>query len=191
MERNLGLSSPVYEIPLDDNGLIVVGRIAMMWGHIIHHLDGIMLGLLQHTPEQMREYATRSLKRKLQDLWRELSKPEHAGNRRVLITAHRVIEELASDRNVVFHGLWGYILDEKAHQWICGSKSYTREEPFFSSDLKALHERIIVAAEAVDAAFSASHAEIPPLQMVRNRRQMWADHLPTGRDPPPPRTRIR
>jgi hypothetical protein len=51
MARNLGLTSPVFEIPFDDNTLLVAGRLAIMWGQIVFHLDVILARLIKFTSE--------------------------------------------------------------------------------------------------------------------------------------------
>jgi hypothetical protein len=102
MRRSLGLSSPVYDIPMEDTDLIILGRIALIWGQILFHLDMILLSLMaKMSVEMLKEYPTRSLDRKLKDLSRELSNPKNATIRALLLPVHAAIDGLASDRNVI------------------------------------------------------------------------------------------
>lgn len=180
------LSAPVYAIPMDAQSLVLMGRIAVGWGQLIFTLDQIMFCITPTSPERLREYPTYSLKRKLGDLSRELSKPEHAEVRPALIAAHSAIDRLASDRNVIFHGLWGYELDREHKKWQPISRSYTREEPFRLEDLEEFHERLISAVEAAaDAFWIVGVGDGPPPQ-ERNRLQLWSDGPPAADDPPPP-----
>lgn len=193
MQRNLGLSSPVHEIPMDDTTLIIIGRIAIIWGQINFHLDHVLMELMgTRTVENLRDYPLRSLKRKLTDLWRELSRPENIENRPLLTRIHAAIDGLASDRNVIFHGLWGYEWDPTAVCWKIMSKSYTRDDPFYVDDLREFHERLVTASEAVSDAWwilLVGKGE-PPRE--RNRRQIWGDGRPPQLGGPlPPRRSIR
>lgn len=127
MSQNQILSSPVYNIPMSESTLALLGRIAVIWGHVLFHLDGIMLDLMKNrTRKKMKEYPTLSLKRKLSDLSREWSKPINRKIRPKLRTMHDEIKSLASDRNFIFHGIWGHWLDEEGRKWLSVSKSYTR-----------------------------------------------------------------
>lgn len=192
MRRNLGLSSPVFEIPMEDNDLIIIGRIAVVWGQIIFELDGILLHLMDNlSVDTLREYPTRSLNRKLADLWRELSKPENEPHRKLLRDVHNAIDAASSDRNVVFHGLWGYWLKKEDREWIGAAKSYTRDDPFFLPSLKELHERVVRASELVaDAQWILLVGDGEPPRN-RNRLAMWTDGPPTDDGPPQPPRRPR
>jgi hypothetical protein len=185
MRRNLGLSSPLYEIPFDDDTLLVIGRIALMWGQIVFHLDGLLRKLKEIPEEDAPNYATRSLSAKLRDLTTELSKPQNKAHRPALRKVHRCIDRVSSDRNVVFHGLWGIFLQLDMSGWRVAAKSYGRKEPFFADDLKELHERMVDAAGALDDAWHALGLAIGPQPKVRNRRQLWVPKgtLMTPREP--------
>jgi len=170
---------------MDDETLVLLGRIAVGWGQITFEIDHILFKLLGASVEAFKEYPTVSLKRKLGDLDRELSKPERAKQRPLLLKVHKAVGDLASDRNVIFHGLWGICLNSSLGEWTTISRSYTRETPFALKDLSAFHERLIAAAEIIDAAFYnlVVGGDVPA---VRNRRQFWADGPPSAGDPPPP-----
>ncbi len=63
---------------MEDNDLIALAKVAVIWGQIVFHLDGIILGLMgQRNAEKLAKYPTKSMKTKLTDLSPELSKPEH------------------------------------------------------------------------------------------------------------------
>jgi hypothetical protein len=185
MPKTLGLSSPVYEIPFDDNTVIVVGRMALMWGQIVFHLDLILKALKGMSVEEAAKYETKPLKAKLADLTTELSKPENKRGRTLLRQVHQKIDQVASDRNVVFHGLWGLFLNRDETEWRVAAKSYSREAPFYADDLKALHERMIGAAEALDDALYGLDLALGPQPTNRNRRQLWAPGPPKETTPPP------
>lgn len=133
--------------------------------------------------EERRSCETKSLKTKLKDLAREMSHAKDPNHRRLLLTVHERVDQLSSDRNVVFHGLWGFMTDSKGTGWVSASKSYSRELPFFAKDLKALHERMIGAAEALDAAVYGLEIMPGPQPHYRNRRQLW---VPKNNPPQPP-----
>jgi hypothetical protein len=122
---------------------------------------------------QIAEYETKSLKTKLKDLNRELSDSKNAKHRELLLRVHRSLRQLASDRNVAFHGLWGRFLNRQS-EWRVASKSHSREDPFYADDLKALHERMIGAAEALDDAWYALGIAPGQQPKNRNRKQLWA-----------------
>lgn len=192
MHRPSGLSSPPYEMPLTDEELLVVGRISLLWGQIIFQLDHINLYLMRpQTVERVQSYPTLSLDAKLRDLYRELSKPENSAIRPALIDLHRCLTDLKSDRNVVFHGLWGIWLGDGAASWEPAAKSYVRDEPFFAKDLFSLHERMVAAAEAIDVVHCDVFKmyEAPPKE--RNRRMAWKNGPPLASDPPPPARLLR
>ena len=171
---------------MDDEALVVMGRIAVGWGQIIFQLDQIVLGLTGFTLDRLRDYPTFSLKRKLGDLYRELSKPERADIRPHLRAVHTAVEGLASDRNVIFHGLWGWALDETEHDWKPISRSYTRDDPFALDDLTDFHERLIDASVIVSAAVWRLEVGASPAPEGRNLRQCWASGPPAEDAPPPP-----
>ncbi len=171
---------------MDDELLVVMGRIAVGWGQIVHHLDLINLTLTGTTVENLKQYPTRSMRRKLSDLYRELSSPTRKEIRPYLLAAHNAIDALTSDRNVIFHGLWGWGLDQEANQWTPLSRSYTREQPFLLSDLVDFHERMVAGAVAVSEAFWRLTVENSPPPGGRNLRQLWADGPPTETSPHPP-----
>ena len=192
MHRPVGLSSPIYEMPLTDEELLVVGRIALLWGQIIFQLDHINLFLMrQQTAERLKSYPTLSLDNKLRDLYRELSKPENASIRSSLIELHQSLKDLKADRNVVFHGLWGIFLGDATSGWEPASKSYVRDEPFFGRDLFALHERTVNAAEKIDVVHCALFRVFDKPPTERNRRIAWKDGPPKDSDPPLPLRLLR
>lgn len=187
MRRTLGLSSPVYDIPMDDNELIVIGRIAVVWGQIIFHLDSILLELMgNRTVETMRSYPLTGVSTKLGHLHRELSKPENTHQRTHLRNLHTAIDGLVSDRNVIFHGLWGYWLDQEDRRWVAASKSYSRDEAFSIEDLRDFHERLIAASVTVSDVWWLLMVNEGEPPQNRNRRQFWSDHEPSADDPPQP-----
>jgi hypothetical protein len=191
MHRNLGLSSPVYEIPFDDNTLLVIGRMALMWGQIVFHLDALLKVLRGMSETEAAKYETRSLKTKLADLWTELSKHSNKSHRKALQRVHQTVDQIASDRNVVFHGLWGHYLPRGSGSWRTAAKSYSREQPFFAEDLKSLHERMIVSSEALDDAYYDLGLGHNPQPTTRNRQQLWLPHDRIGPYPRPPRRHVR
>ena len=173
MPKTLSLSSPVYEIPFDDNTLLVVGRIALLWGQIIFHLDAVLALLMKMSVPEAAKYETKSVKTKLTDLSRELSKSENAKHRKKLSLVHHAVDQLASDRNIVFHGLWGRWLERDRKTWRSAAKSYCRDEPFYADKLKELHERMVGASEALDDAWYALGLGDGPQPSNRNRLQLW------------------
>jgi hypothetical protein len=191
MPKTLGLSSPVYEIPFDDNTLLVVGRIALMWGQIVFHLDWLLKVLKGMSDAEAEKYETKSVKAKLADLWTELSKPINKSHRAVLRRVHETVDQLALDRNVVFHGLWGHYLPPNGGSWRVAAKSYSRKEPFYADDLKALHERMIGASEALAEAYGVLDLVRAAPLTERNRRQLWTPKGWRGPLPEVPRKLAR
>jgi hypothetical protein len=187
MPKCLGLTSPLYEIPFDDDTLLILGRIAVLWGQVVFHLDTLLKHLKGMSDAEATRYETRSLKTKLADLTTELSKPHNQRDRRVLRKVHQSIDEVSSDRNVVFHGLWGVYLPIDMAGWRVAAKSWSRERPFFADDLKALHERMIKAADALDDAWYALELAAGPQPSHRNRRQFWIPKGTIQMPPEPPR----
>jgi hypothetical protein len=183
MPKTLGLTSPLYEIPFDDDTLLVIGRIALMWGQIIFHLDSVMKLLLKQSEEEANEYERKSVGRKLKDLSRVLSKPENTTHRGILRRVHKTVDQVVSDRNVVFHGLWGWYFTRGSDAWRPAAKSWSREDAFFAENLRALHERMIGAAEALDDAWHGLGIQPGPQPTNRNRKQLW---VPKEMDPPFP-----
>ena len=154
-----------------------------MWGQIVFHLDYVLAYLMGfESQEQVEKYETKPLKKKLGDLAREMSATKDPKQRRLLRNVHQRIDQLSSDRNVVFHGLWGFITDSKGTGWVSVSKSHSRELPFLAKDLKALHERMIGAAEALDDAMYGLGIASGPQPIYRNRRQLW---VPTNKPSEP------
>lgn len=168
---------------MDDNDLIIIGRIAVIWGQIIFHLDHILLHLLGGlTRDDLEQYPLKSLNRKLQDLGRELSKPAQAKVRKSLMRAHSAIGGLASDRNVIFHGLWGHWKQQAEGRWVSASKSYTRDLPFFRDDLPEFYERLVSASQAVNDAHWILLVDDGEPPQNRNRKQLWSDGPPSPQD---------
>jgi hypothetical protein len=144
------------------------------------------------TVEKVESYPLISLKAKLGDLWRELSKPENAGHRQMLAEVHHALSLVASDRNVAFHGLWALWLDRPRGSWRIASKSYTRKDPFFAESLPQFHERVVSASVLLDVAWWTLLGGEGAATQDRNKRQCFSDDGMIGfDDPPPPPVRTR
>ncbi|MEH6759414.1 MAG: hypothetical protein V7676_18215 [Parasphingorhabdus sp.] len=154
-------------------------------------LDELLRDLMSlNTVDDLATYSTKNLKAKLADLWREISKPENAGNRSQLIEIHHSISALSSDRNICFHGLWGYTWCPASESWKEISQGYAREEPFFSDSLTELHNKMILSSKLLaDAKWRKEVGNDPP--ETRNRRQIWGHRPPIESDPHPPERKIR
>ncbi len=181
---NSTLSSPVYEIPMDDSTLIVLGRIAVMWGQIEAHLEFILINLSGLPPEEyMAGNKHIGISGKLSQLSRLLSDPKFASIRTHLLLAHQEVDDCISDRNVTMHGLWGWGELESGN-WVACSRSPRREEPILVTELINLHERVRTAALAMDIALShvvkGGHKS-----GGSNKRQIWPSDPKRGIPPLP------
>jgi hypothetical protein len=55
------LSSPVYQLPLTDDELILVGRITLVWAQIDFQIDGILTALHRLNEEQFAAFFGRMM----------------------------------------------------------------------------------------------------------------------------------
>jgi hypothetical protein len=55
------LSSPVYQLPLTDDELILVGRITLVWAQIDFQIDGILTALHRLDEEQFAAFFGRMM----------------------------------------------------------------------------------------------------------------------------------
>ncbi len=111
------LSSPVYEIPMSDEELIIVGRITLMWSHMDVQVDLILSQIGRFTPEVFSHFfGGNTINRKIETI-RVYSKSINEPLKGKLITMCDAVSDCVRDRNLMTHGMWGWEVDKTSRKY--------------------------------------------------------------------------
>lgn len=185
------LASPVYEIPISDDDLMIVGRITLQWAQIDFQVDALLMALHQIDEEQFKAFfGTSMIGRKMQALKAaapRASSPEEQSAVNDLVLA---VSACIEDRNLMTHGMWGWHWEDDAQQWDACAMNHSKKKRFSSSELFDLHDRIINATEQTDYAYSLIVWRTPPAA-TRNRQYLASPFPPEQAPGGLPSRRVR
>lgn len=101
------LSSPLYEIPMSDADLVILGRITITWAQIDWQIDQLLMHVAKlSTVEYKHQYGSKTLPPKIQSLRVFADRLNRVDNESI-ISACDAIKSCESDRNIMTHGQWG------------------------------------------------------------------------------------
>jgi hypothetical protein len=168
------LSDPVYAIPASEEHQQLLGRLMVVWGQIEQDTYRILWKLLRADLNEYRaRYANATMETKLSQICCELELPQNVVHRPLLLGMHEAISVCLDDRNTIQHGHWAWHYSLEDNTYKVGCTSPARNEPFWSSDLVSLHERMIEASLRSDAALNLLVFE-EPAPDTRNRKRIVA-----------------
>lgn len=172
------LSSPVYELPIADDELLLVGRITLMWSQLDFQIDGILAALHRLDGEQLAAFFGRiMIGGKVQAIKKAVHRAPSGSAQQALSAMCESINGCLEDRNLLTHGMWGWNWDEENVRWEPAATSHLIRTTFSASELPDLHERIVEAAVRTDRAYYLTvHREEP--STTRNRAYTSAPFQP-------------
>lgn len=141
------LSSPLYEIPMDDRDLLLLGRIAVVWTQMEGTLSDLRYNIAPYALEEFYAIERLTMGPRLDDLEKAArDNPDPATDELIRQTITAVRACLA-DRNAIAHGLagWAWVAADQGHEAIFFNRGRTHRLPV--SQLPRLHEQIIQAHE--------------------------------------------
>ena len=169
------LSHPVFQVPLSDADLQILGRITVMWGHIETNVELLLIvlgGEGYGFAAYDAEFGKQAIGGKIRALKDRRERSRDPDSRDRLDAFVKAAFAVLDDRNAVAHGLWGWHQRPDGHFPVAHHRN--RAKLFSSSDLPALHERLVNVCVKAEEAF---HTEtgIFPLPIARNRPYIVTD----------------
>jgi hypothetical protein len=151
-EPDAPLRQPACDIPLSVFGLMVLGRINVIWAQIETSIDMLLRDLDQLDKRQFDDfYFDRQIERKLTALQRRAARSSDNAERVALIEFCKAMRTVIVDRNHAVHGRWGYIVDAQGRIEGVGAHSPKRRDNAFKADqLVQLHNSIADASLMAD-----------------------------------------
>lgn len=184
----MSLSSPVYQFPMADSRINLVGRITLIWAQIDFQIDGILMALHGIDADQLDAFFGNStVGRKIAVVRNAIHRAASHETQVSLTTFCNVVAPCVANRNLMTHGMWGWVWDEEKGEWIASAVNHRRKEALSVDELEDLHEKVVTAALGADEAHSLVTVGAPP-PSTRNRAVAWSpfppEDAPCG---PPPR----
>lgn len=148
------LSSPVYQLPVSDDELLIVGRITLMWAQLDFQLDAILTSLHKIDGEQFTAFFGRTMiGAKVQAVKAATKRASSSAVQIALGEMCDAISKCLTDRNLMTHGMWGWNWNEDQGAWESCAISHRKGQAFVASELPELHEKIVEAALKVDRGY--------------------------------------
>lgn len=180
-DKNKPLSSPVYEIPLSDEELIIIGRIAVMWGHIDQQIDLILSRLLGLKLVELADILSgKMIGAKIEFLKKGAYRAKNKENEKAVKDCYTKVKACVAERNIVFHGSWGREAYNKKRPFVPCALHRTKGSYFYADRLWKFHELVNEASIATDAACTMVCFGVP-VSDARNRSTYFGRE---GKAPP-------
>lgn len=137
--------APLFNIPLSDSELVLLGKIAVLWGRIDEGFDVVFRSVLQiDTALYQKAFGDKMIGARLA-LFKlalgQISDPSVKSECELFCDA---LEVVIPDRNTAMHSLWGlYALDPTYRNFKTGALN--RQKPkvrFYADQLATLHDRL-------------------------------------------------
>ena len=184
----MALSSPIHEMPLSDEDLLIVARITLMWSHIDGFVDVLLMMTGRLSPGMFDHFfGSKTITPKLEAV--RLYAAERPDLPQAAIAEMcKLVTDCNRDRNLMTHGTWGWRLEGDVYTACAWSR--TKKSYFDVERLEDLHERVYRASVSADVVFHAvtGLGEPPP---ARNRRILIGDGPPPEPEPPAPAKFVR
>lgn len=136
--------APAYKIPLNDEELLLVGRITILWGQIEFFVDDIICAIHGIDREQLDLFASgQMIGSRVNFIDKGIARIKSKALRD---QANRVVKEIrrvGPDRNMLTHGIWGFHVNKARTQQRAGAHSKKRPKtPMFATQLVRLESDI-------------------------------------------------
>ena len=133
---------PKFPLPLNDPGLILVGRIVLMWSQVEHFLDEIIaLTYRVSTPNMRLLVGERLTGGRVQVLKANTDMIQNVEARKEAKLLCSNLSDIRTDRNHIMHGMWGWYNPDH-DKYEAAALSHKRAEPFFHHKLVEHHDSI-------------------------------------------------
>lgn len=134
-----------YVSPLTDKEHAQIGRIAVLWGQIEYFIDQLLEHVSGMTWEELTALgvADKSISAKVNWLDRIKRRVADEDTRSKIGNFCAIIHETKTDRNHVFHGIWGWRADDRTKKVTpAARKSSNPGQPFLYTRLPALEKKL-------------------------------------------------
>lgn len=187
---------PAFYSPLTHDEHAQLGRIAVLWGQVEMFVENMLTAVLGITPElRARLFSDKPIGAKLDILSsfaKDMPKGEAAQAVRTFLT---LAQEVKSDRNQCFHGVWGFRVRSKQQVFEAAAKHQrSPDKPFRADNLPRLERRLcqlshlgMLALESLgqmdrlDGAYPLFHGDPPVEEWSRKwREQHFVDRRIPG-----------
>lgn len=150
---NRSLSSPIQEIPISDDEMLLVGRISLVWAQLDFLVENILCRLGQFDVDLLNYYfGNKTIAPKLDAIEFYARRCDHKTKQALdeVVSSTRACN---AERNLMAHGKWGWHWDETVGCWRSGAYDVGKKRWFYTHQLNDLHERMVLACSYADVAF--------------------------------------
>lgn len=167
------LPVPPFDIPLSDEELVLMGKIAVMWGQIDEAFNSTLRWVMKINPVVFESLlGNQMIGTRVNHLRATLSTVQDAKSREMLGRLIEAMNNVLPDRNAAMHGCWGrFVLDPSYKKFRIGT--YNHQKPktrFYTSDLRRLYRSLTEVLTLLAELLLRSVEHDPePTQFNRNK----------------------
>jgi hypothetical protein len=178
------LPATPFEIPLNDGEMILMGKIAVLWGQIDESFNSVLRWVLRIEEEVFESLlGTQLIASRLAHLKAAAPNAKRQEVRAKLLEVCELLTEVIPDRNAAMHGCWGrYVLDPTFTRFRIGI--YNHQKPkvrFFAEQLPGLYTRLVSVLTLLSELLMYSAEENPAPVTYRENKTYFAPQSPDER----------
>lgn len=161
---------PGYVSPLTDMEHATLGRIAILWGQIEHFVEELLPMVTGLSYEEMEalQINSKTISSKVDFLKTAVGRIKDEAIRTQIVEFCAIIHETKTQRNHIFHGIWGWRADERTKRVFPAAwKRSDPGAPFDYQKLPVLEKKLCKAARMGFNLFTRWHGERVPLHPSR------------------------
>lgn len=133
--------------------MLLMGRIAIMWGQVDETFNSVLRWLLSVSPDIFESLLGNQMIGTRNNHLRALTtRLARACDRELALDAHRQMQEILPIRNAAMHGCWGYFVEDPTYSNL-RSGTFNHQKPkvrFYVDDLPDLYERMVKLLNTLD-----------------------------------------
>lgn len=169
------LPPPPFEIPLTDEDLILMGKIAVMWGQIDEGFNSILRWVLKLDPKVFESLlGNQMIGSRVRHLKAATPTSTRPRARDLLAEVTRRMADILPMRNAAMHGCWGrFPTDATYSAWDVGTFNHQKpSDRFYAKQLPALY-RDMTAIMALLGELGMLSCEEDPGPVMYDQNKIW------------------
>lgn len=140
---------PRFSLPLNESGLVLIGRTALMWSQVEFFIDEILaLAYGLHVTRLRTLMGDRLTGQRIDILENSTDSIKNIEAKTEAKTLTANLKKIRPDRNHIMHGVWGWYNPDH-DQYEAAALSHKRQEPFSHEKLVAHHDAIAAETHRV------------------------------------------
>lgn len=154
---------PGYVSPLTDKEHATIGRIALLWGQVEHFVEVLLPIVTGLTLDELDalQISSKTIASKVDFLAKASSRVERADIRDGIKRFCAIIYETKSQRNHIFHGMWGWRGDDRTQRaFPAACKRSDLSSPFPADKLSTLEKKLCKCARMGFDLFTRYHGQL-------------------------------